>query len=73
MRLTSILATAVAIALLGTVPASAVCNATCQYKCRMTSNNYDACVARWSKLNENPAKARKEEEKYRREHPNVHY
>jgi len=39
----------------------AACNAGCQAKCRATHRGftYEQSVAKWSKLNENPAEARR--------------
>ena len=46
--------------------AQAACNAACQAKCRATHQHagltYDQCVAKRSKLNENPVEARRDSE-----------
>ena len=46
--------------------AQAACNAACQAKCRETHQHagltYDQCVAKRSKLNENPVEARRDSE-----------
>ena len=51
--------------------AQAACNAACQAKCRASHQyfglTYDQCVAKWSKLNENPAEARRISNNYRLE------
>ena len=43
--------------------AQAACNALCQARCRAFHEydglTYEQCVAKWSKLNENPAEARR--------------
>jgi hypothetical protein len=52
-----------------TTPASAACGPVCVAKCKASAHDVQACIQRWSKLNEDPALARRTAAQFLSEHP----